>query len=294
MTMYDFETYKRADSITHAVSLLAENPQAKLLAGGTDVLIQLHHLNERFCHIVDIHDLPALRGINADDEGHIRIGSATTFSELIDSPLINQCLPALSEAAATIAGPQIRNVATYGGNICNGATSGDSACPSLVYQAELEIAGPSGIRRIPLRGFHTGPGKVAFEPGELLVAFHFSPENYLAKGAASYKYAMRGAMDIATINCAALCEIRDGRFEELRLAFGVAAPTPVRCEHAEAAAIGKPVTAATLKAVSQAIEQDVAPRTSWRAEKEFRLHLIRVLSERVIRAAAERLGEKIA
>lgn len=105
---------------------------------------------------------------------------------------------------------------------------------------------------------------------------------------------MRGAMDIATINCAALCDIREGRFEELRLAFGVAAPTPVRCEHAEAAAIGKPVTADTLKAVSQAIEQDVAPRTSWRAEKEFRLHLIRVLSERVIRAAAERLGEKIA
>ncbi|MEX9565035.1 xanthine dehydrogenase FAD-binding subunit XdhB [Morganella morganii] len=292
--MYDFETYHRAESVAHAVSLLIADPQARLLAGGTDVLIQLHHLNERFRRIVDIHDLPELRGISCDDAGHIRIGSATTFSELIDSPVINKCLPALSEAAATIAGPQIRNVATYGGNICNGATSGDSACPSLIYQAELEIATPDGIRRRPLRGFHTGPGKVAFEPGELLIAFHFSPENYRNKGSAAYKYAMRGAMDIATINCAALCDIREGRFEELRLAFGVAAPTPVRCEHAEAAAIGKPVTADTLKAVSQAIEQDVAPRTSWRAEKEFRLHLIRVLSERVIRAAAERLGEKIA
>ena len=113
--------------------------------------------------------------------------------------MINKCLPALSEAAATIAGPQIRNVATYGGNICNGATSGDSACPSLVYQAELEIATPDGIRRRPLRGFHTGPGKVAFEPGELLIAFHFSPENYRGKGSAAYKYAMRGAMDIATL-----------------------------------------------------------------------------------------------
>lgn len=179
--MYDFETYHRAESIAHAVSLLTDNPQARLLAGGTDVLIQLHHLNERFRHIVDIHDLPELRGISCDEAGHIRIGSATTFSELIDSPVINQCLPALSEAAATIAGPQIRNVATYGGNICNGATSGDSACPSLIYQAELEIATPDGIRRRPLRGFHTGPGKVAFEPGELLIAFHFSPENYRNK-----------------------------------------------------------------------------------------------------------------
>ena len=138
--MYDFETYHRAESVAHAVSLLTADPQARLLAGGTDVLIQLHHLNERFRRIVDIHDLPELRGISCDDAGHIRIGSATTFSELIDSPVINKCLPALSEAAATIAGPQIRNVATYGGNICNGATSGDSACPSTVYQAELEIA----------------------------------------------------------------------------------------------------------------------------------------------------------
>ncbi|TNV21959.1 xanthine dehydrogenase FAD-binding subunit XdhB [Buttiauxella sp. B2] len=291
--MYDIESYHHADSVTHAVALLVQNPEARLLAGGTDVLIELHHLNPRFRHIVDIHDLPELRGVTCSGSGHIRIGSGTTFSELIDHPLVQQHLPALTASAAVIAGPQIRNVATYGGNICNGATSADSACPSLIYETELEIATPQGTRFTSINGFHTGPGKVALEAGELLVAFHFKPENYRNKGAASFKYAMRNAMDISTIGCSALCEINAGRFREIKLAFGVAAPTPVRCAHAEQAAIGQPLTQETLAAIAEAVTHDVSPRTSWRAEKAFRLHLISTLSKRVIEQAVKQAGGEI-
>ncbi|HHQ4566573.1 TPA: xanthine dehydrogenase FAD-binding subunit XdhB [Aeromonas hydrophila] len=291
--MFDIARYYKAHSVAEAVALRQADPEARLLAGGTDVMIQLHHLNAAYRHIVDIHDLPELKGVSELADGAIRIGSGTTFTELIENALVHRRLPMLAEAAATIAGPQIRNVATYGGNICNGATSADSAAPTVALEAELEIAGPDGTRRIPIAGFHTGPGKVALQPAEILVAFHFAPDAHPQVGSHYFKYAMRDAMDIATIGCAAYCQIEDGHFKSLRLAYGVAAPTPVRTPHAEAAAEGQPLTRATLAAIAEAVVADVAPRSSWRAEKEFRLHLIKTLAQRVITCAVERAGGKI-
>lgn len=174
--MFDFASYHRAATLADAINLLADNPQAKLLAGGTDVLIQLHHHNDRYRHIVDIHNLAELRGITLAEDGSLRIGSATTFTQLIEDPITQRLLPALCAAASSIAGPQIRNVATYGGNICNGATSADSATPTLIYDAKLEIHSPRSVRFVPINGFHTGPGKVSLEHDEILVAFHFPPQ----------------------------------------------------------------------------------------------------------------------
>lgn len=154
--MFDFASYHRAATLADAINLLADNPQAKLLAGGTDVLIQLHHHNDRYRHIVDIHNLAELRGITLAEDGSLRIGSATTFTQLIEDPITQRHLPALCAAATSIAGPQIRNVATYGGNICNGATSADSATPTLIYDAKLEIHSPRGVRFVPINGF---PGR---------------------------------------------------------------------------------------------------------------------------------------
>ncbi|AOV97868.1 xanthine dehydrogenase FAD-binding subunit XdhB [Edwardsiella hoshinae] len=292
--MYDIQRYLRATSARHASELMLAYPDSRLLAGGTDVLIQLHHHNAHYAHIVDIHGLAELCGIRELEDGTLRIGSGTTFSQLIEHPLIQARLPMLAEAAATIAGPQIRNVATYGGNICNGATSADSAAPSVALKAQLEILTPNGVILRPIDGFHTGPGKVALTPGEILLAFHFHPADHRDCGSAYIKYAMRGAMDIATIGCAALCRIADGRFSELRLAYGVAAPTPIRCPQAESCAIDQPLSRQTLAAVSEAVARDVSPRSSWRAEKEFRLHLIRTLAQRAITLAVQRAGGEIA
>ncbi|MEN0613727.1 xanthine dehydrogenase FAD-binding subunit XdhB [Klebsiella indica] len=288
--MFDIATYHRATDIDGAITLLTNNPQAKLLAGGTDVLIQLHHHNARYRHIVDINGLAELRGITLADHGGIRIGSATTFCELINTPLIQHHLPALSAAAASIAGPQIRNVATYGGNICNGATSADSATPTLIYEATLEIHSPDGVRFMPINGFHTGPGKVSLAHNELVVAFHFPAQPATDTGSAHYKYAMRDAMDISTIGCAARCTLEDGHIRELRLAFGVAAPTPIRCPHAEQSVQNAPLTQQTLETVSEAVLHDVAPRSSWRASKAFRLHLIQTMTQKVVSEAAIKAG----
>ncbi|MBA7845403.1 xanthine dehydrogenase FAD-binding subunit XdhB [Klebsiella sp. RHBSTW-00484] len=288
--MFDIATYHRAPDIAGAIALLANNPQAKLLAGGTDVLIQLHHHNARYRHIVDINALAELRGITLTEHGGIRIGSATTFSELIDNPLVQRHLPALSAASASIAGPQIRNVATYGGNICNGATSADSATPTLIYEASLEIHSSKGARFTPINGFHTGPGKVSLEHDELVVAFHFPAQPTSSTGSAHYKYAMRDAMDISTIGCAARCCLEGGRIRELRLAFGVAAPTPIRCQHAEQSAQNAPLTRQTLETLGEAVLQDVTPRSSWRASKAFRLHLIQTMTKKVVSEAVIAAG----
>ncbi|WP_024235935.1 xanthine dehydrogenase FAD-binding subunit XdhB [Escherichia coli] len=291
--MFDFASYHRATTLADAITLLADNPQAKLLAGGTDVLIQLHHHNDRYRHIVDIHNLAELRGITQAEDGALRIGSATTFTQLIEDPVIQRNLPALCAAAASIAGPQIRNVATYGGNICNGATSADSATPTLIYDAKLELHSPRGVRFVPINGFHTGPGKVSLEHDEILVAFHFPPQPKEHAGSAHFKYAMRDAMDISTIGCAAHCRLDNGNFSELRLAFGVAAPTPIRCQHAEQTAQNTPLNLQTLEAISESVLQDVAPRSSWRASKEFRLHLIQTMTKKVISEAVAAAGGKL-
>lgn len=291
--MYDIADYYQATSIDDAVRHLAANPQARLIAGGTDVLIQLHHMNGKYRHLVDIHNLAELNGITLLPDGTLRIGSGTTFSQIIDSPLVQRHVPVLAEAAATIAGPQVRNRATLGGNICNGATSADSASPCVVMEAELEIASVNGLRRTPMLGFHTGPGKVALVQGEVAVAFLFKAQHYQNVGASYYKYAMRDAMDIATIGCAAACKIDNGRFSEVKLAFGVAAPTPIRAPHAERAALGQLVNPQTLAAVSEAVIRDVQPRSSWRAAKEFRMQIIRTLAERVLAQAAQRAGGEL-
>lgn len=171
--MFDFASYHRATTLADAITLLADNPQAKLLAGGTDVLIQLHHHNDRYRHIVDIHNLAELQGITQAEDGALRIGSATTFTQLIEDPVIQRNLPALCAAAASIAGPQIRNVATYGGNICNGATSAGSATPTLIYDAKLELHSPRGVRFVPIKAFTPGRAKCLLSMTKSLSPFIF-------------------------------------------------------------------------------------------------------------------------
>ena len=294
--MYAFKSYHRAQSLTEAVELLAAHPFARPMAGGTDILVRLREGHKDYADIVDIHGLPELEGIT-ENRGELRIGSGTTFAALMASPLAARLAPMLIEAAGWVAGPQIRNTATIGGNICNGSACADSAAPLLVLNAHLDLIGPEGERLIPLRGFHLGPGRVELRQGEILRSVRIKSEPDQNLGTAYVKYSMRQAMDIATIGCGAGIRLRDGRpngiVDELRLAFTVAAPTPVRCPAAENAAKDLPLDQA-VKAVAEVLDQDVSPRTSWRAAGDFRMHIIRTLAGRMIRTAAERFITHVA
>ncbi len=289
--MFDIQEFHRAASVSEAVKLLSEHPGAKLVAGGTDVLVKLRHLSPQFRHLVDIHGLAELKTSRVEG-GKLFLGSGLTFSDALNNPLVREHLPVLGEACATVAGPQIRNMGTIGGNIANGATSADTAAPLLVLEPELVIEGPAGTRRVSVLGFHTGPGQVALEPGEVLTGFVFDLKALAGLGALYYKYAMRSAMDIATIGCAAGVKMDGPVIADLRLALTVAAPTPIRCRAAEAAGTGRPLGDETLAAVIKALDGDIKPRTSWRATKEFRTRIIKTLAERMIRAAAERAKER--
>jgi len=288
--MFPLQRYEKADSIEDAVRLLSDNPEAKVISGGTDVLIRLRDGKKAYNQLVDIHDLDELKICDITADGTIRIGAGISFSEVIASDIIKKHLPHLHKAAETIGGPQIRNIATIGGNICNGVTSADSASPLLASNARLIIQGPDGKREVALSEFYLGPGKVALDQSEILIAFTISKQDYSGYSSDFFKYAMREAMDIATIGCAAACLIDGNQLVDLRLAFGVAAPTPIRCSKAEDAARGETISEALLTKIGDALAEDVNPRTSWRASREFRLHIIRELAERVIKNAIEKAG----
>ncbi|MFK5925469.1 MAG: xanthine dehydrogenase FAD-binding subunit XdhB [Desulfuromusa sp.] len=288
--MFNIERYSKVKSVREAVSLLEKNPQAKLIAGGTDVLIRLREGEEDYTELIDIHDLAELMNIEKKPNGDVSIGSAVTFSQLMESDPINECVPVLAQAAGTIGGPQVRNVATIGGNLCNGAISADSAAALFVLDAVLEIEGVKGTRDVPIREFYLGPGKVVLEQGDVLKAVTIKHENYAGFGANYYKYAMRNAMDIATIGCAATCKLDGKNIEELKIAFTVAAPKPMRAQTAENAARGKQATTENIETIAALVMEDLNPRDSWRASKNFRLQVIKTLAKRVITAAIEDTG----
>ncbi len=288
--MFQLKSYEKAESVSNAIELLKANPDSRLIAGGTDVLIRLRDGKAGYEHLVDIHDLEELKQCHINEDGRLIIGPGTTFTNLIESDIIRQNIPILAEAAATVGGPQIRNVATIGGNICNGVTSADSASSLFALNALLIIEGVKGKRQVPISDFYKGPGKVDLKQGEILTSIRIIPDNYQDYSGHYHKYAMRNAMDIATIGCAAVCKIKDDHLEDLRLAYGVAAPVPIRCNKTEAMATGKKLTEKLLMDISATVKQDVTPRTSWRASKEFRLQIISELARRVVKKAVEKAG----
>jgi xanthine dehydrogenase FAD-binding subunit len=283
--MFNFKSYHKANSVQEAIQLLAENPAAKLIAGGTDVLIKLHKGKGSFDHLVDIHDIPELNFILQNDNGDLVIGPTTCFTKVSEAPLILKHIPVLSAAIGTIGGPQVRNMATIGGNLCNGVPSADSATPLICLNALLTIKGPQGSRKLPLEDFFVGPGKVALKPAEILTAITVTRDNYDGYAGHFYKYAMRDAMDIATIGCSAVCRVENKKLQDLRLAFGTAAPVPIRCKSTEQEFCGQPVSQKLLDDIATCVEKDVQPRDSWRAARDFRLQIITTLASRVVKQA---------
>ncbi len=288
--MFPIQKYHYAESVADAVQALAADEKARIIAGGTDVLVRLHGGNSDYGNLVDVNGLAELKEISRDGDGNIFIGALATCSEIIEHELIRKYTPMIAESLNTIGGPQVRNCATMGGNICNGAVSADSACAALVYELDLVIEGVNGERIDSINGFHTGPGRTSLQRGDILKAFRVRPENYDGFLASYQKYAMRGAMDIATIGCGVALKMDGDRISEPKLAFTVAAPTPIRCSSAEEAVAGRTLTEETIEAMTKALLEDVRPRESWRAGKEFRLHIIKTLAAKGLRMAVAREG----
>jgi xanthine dehydrogenase FAD-binding subunit len=291
--MFNFKSYARAGSVQEAVQLMQENPEARLIAGGTDLLVKLHKGKAQFDHLVDIHDIAELNFITQNDDGDVVIGPLTCFTRVAESSVIRKHIPVLSEAILTIGGPQVRNMATIGGNLCNGVPSADSATPLIALNAVVTIEGANGSRQMPLENFFLGPSRVALKQHEILTAITVTRDNYADYYGHFYKYAMRDAMDIATIGCSAVCKVQVDILKDLRLAYGVAAPVPIRCKRTEDKIRGRQISQQLLVDISAAVVDDVHPRTSWRAAKDFRLQIIATLAQRVVKQAILNAGGTI-
>ncbi len=288
--MYDIEKLVTAISVPEALEALAADEKAIVISGGSDVLIKIREGKLAGCSLVSIHGIPELKGVTLEKDGTLAIGPGNTFSEITENELIQKHIPALGYATDQAGGPQLRNIGTIGGNICNGVTSADSASTLLTLNAVLEITGSKGTRQVKMEEFYAGPGRVHLEHGELLTKILIGKQAYDGYSGHYIKYAMRNAMDIATLGCAVHVKMEGKKIADVRLAFGVAGPVPMRCKAAEQAVIGKESSEATLKLFGDTALGEVNPRTSWRASKEFRQQLVRELATRALAHAIRNGG----
>ena len=273
--MYDIKALYEAVSVEEAVALRTAHPDAVIIAGGSDVLIKMREGKLAGAELISIYGIDALRGVSLEEDGTLRIGSLTSFSHITKDPLIQKHLRVLGEAVDQVGGPQIRNIGTIGGNTCNGVTSADSASTLLAFDAVVELTGPEGVRRQPIREFYLRAGKVDLRPGEIQTAILIPKDSYRDTEGFYIKYAMRNAMDIATLGTSVNVRLSADKktVERARVAFGVAGPVPLRAKTAEALAAGQPVSLEMAEAFSQAVKEDINPRDSWRAAKDFRMHI---------------------
>lgn len=293
--MYDIESLYEATSVEDACRALAEDPQAIVIAGGTDVLVKVRGGKLAGAHLVSIHNLhDELDGVTLADDGTVEIGPITWFHHVTTSPVIQATVPTLGEACDTPGGPQLRVSGTIGGNVCNAATSADSASTLFAYGALLDVVSTRGKRTIPIEEWYAGPGRSYRERDEVLVKIRIPRDHYEGFTGHYFKYGKRRALEIATMGCCCLVKLGADKstIDDIRLAFGVAAPTPMRATGAEDAVRGLPVAEAVEK-IGELAQAETHPRDSWRASKDFRLQLIGEMARRSLIEAARKGGADI-
>jgi CO/xanthine dehydrogenase FAD-binding subunit len=279
--------YHRPETLEEACRILAAEPRAAVLAGGTDLMVHLRQpwRGKGLAAVVNIKRIPGLTAIEVTDRA-IRLGAAVSLTALIEHPVIATEFPVLPCTARYMGSPAIRNLATVGGNLCNASPAADLPPVLLALDAEVGIVGPGGSRRLPLEAFFTGPGRSALGPAELLV-WVTCPRRRPAWPIRYERLDVRRAMDIAIAGAALALDIHGGRVRDARVALCAVAPTPRRVPAAERVLVERGLGD---EAVTHAAELAVAaadPISDVRATAEYRRAMIRTL----VRRGLERLRD---
>jgi carbon-monoxide dehydrogenase medium subunit len=272
--------YFEPKSVDEALSLLAKHgAEAKVIAGGTDVMVDIKYKEEPGC-LINIKKIPGMTSIK-ENGGSLRIGALATIRELETSTTLRDKLPVLWEASHQFASLQIRNTATIGGNICRASPSGETLAPLLVLQATAKCAFADGEKTQPFMSFFQGPGKSVLGAKGLLIEIDVP---YPAPGSKSVylKHAVRGAMDIAMVGVAVLITPDAGKnnMQDVRIGLGAVAPTPVRASKTEALLRGKPLTAALIKEAAAMAGSESSPISDQRSSAEYRRWIVEALTRR--------------
>ncbi|MGB9870172.1 MAG: FAD binding domain-containing protein [Anaerolineae bacterium] len=281
--------YLEPVSVEEAIGLLARyGPEARVLAGGTDLIVQMKMERLAPRYVVSIGRLPGLDGIGVQD-GCARIGARTSIRALRNDPWIRARYPVLAEACASFSTTQVQVMGTLGGNLGNASPASDTAPALIVYSAEAVIQGPGGTRRVPVEEFFVGPGRSVLEPGELLVAVELPPPRPGTGGA--FLKVGRVAADLAKVNAAVLLVREGDRIADARLAFGAVAPTPRRARKAEEVLRGQRFGAEVVAEAAQVASEEVSPIDDVRSTAWYRRELTRVLAYDGLQRAWERASE---
>jgi carbon-monoxide dehydrogenase medium subunit len=271
--------YRHATSLLQAATLLAENPAAQALAGGTDLLVDLRERRRQPSMLVDVAGLPELAGIAADD-GATRIGGGVTVGQLLASPLVEARLPALRAAARDFADFLTRNKATLGGNLANASPGADLVVPLLALDAAVVLAGAAGERTVPLDAFLLGPRRTAVRPGELIrqVVVPRPPGRQ-----AWYKLGLKRGGAIAVVSVATSMALDPaGRVAAARIALGAVGPRPFRARDAEAHLVGAAPDPGRLAAAADLAAAAARPISDVRGGADYRTAMVRALVARCL------------
>ena len=285
-----WQTYVTPRTLDEALAALRGAPgPARLIAGGTDLLLDLQQGRQPpIDTLIDISRVAELCEVRLEGE-RLFLGAAVTHAELVSQPLVAARAACLVEACALIGGPQVRNVATLGGNVAHALPAADATIALLALDATAELATPSGRHEVPVEALFTGPGKVAFDRAETIVVGFRIRGRRAGEGSAFRRVMRPQGVAIAILNMAVWVRLEaDGVIAEARIAIGPGGPRPTRSLSAEACLIGQRADAIDLSSVADALRSGIQLRSSeHRATLDYRRHLLRVLLSRTLPGAVQ-------
>ena len=285
MLLPRFDFHRPAD-LTEACEIMAEfGPKAKLLAGGTDLLVNMKHKRLKPDHVVSLDGVEELAGISGNGRG-ITIGAGTTIAGLVAGELLQRKAHILVQAGANLGSPLIRNRATLGGNLSSARPAADTAPPLMALGASVELASKSGTRTVPLDEFFLGPGQSVIRPDEVMVRI-LIPLIPDGSGGGYQKLGLRRSMEIGIVNSAAVLELADDgqTIKGARVFLGSVAPTPVRSPQAEKILIGSQADSDTFTKASQAAIGDSCAIDDFRGTIDYRCQMVEILTKRALETA---------
>jgi carbon-monoxide dehydrogenase medium subunit len=290
--MRDFE-FVQPDSVDEACALLAEDPDGSaVFAGGTDILVDLKAGLKHHRRLVSLGRIEELRAIELIAGGGLRIGATATISKIARHQGIKEGFPGINDAAMSLAAEQVRNQATVAGNLCMAVPSADMApillAPILLaHGAAMRVVSPTGERAVALREFFIGPRETVLEPADVVIAIDV-PAPAANTGDASLRQGGRVSLSLPMAAAAAVVVMEGTTCREAAVALGAVAPTPILATAAGEAVAGKELSEDVLREAGELASAAATPIDDLRATKEYRLELVKVLTRRVLRAAAER------
>jgi len=282
--------FEKPNTVEDAVKLLSDSGgTARAMAGGTDLIVQLRAGHPRVNPdvVVDIKSIPELNELSYDASKGLTVGAAVECYKIYGDDNVNSHFSALNDSATLIGGTQIQGRASFGGNLCNAAPSGDSIPNMIAHRAVATITGPSGTREVPVEDICTGPGQSCIGSDELLVSINF-PSNGAGFGANYIRFIPRNEMDIAVAGVGASVTIEDGKFTSARVSLASVAPTPLLVEEAGKALVGQTVSEGAIQKAADLAKAAAKPISDMRGTADYRKHLCDVLTRRALNTAVER------